>query len=181
MGGGEEALTEAALVCQATLRVRFCALAIVAVNTRIVRMTVRPVENEVFVTVESNDTVEALKLAHGVNALSRRAVNEGGVSTPSIWFLIRDMLGLFTGWTGIELPPGLHGGVYLIVVLTVCIIGFWGYESLKKIRMKDEKKILRISFGDGVGLYPGGGVGVTHYFYISDSLLIYAKNVGWNS
>ena len=47
--------------------------------------------------------------------------------------------------------------------------------------LEDEDKVLRVSFGDGLDLYPGGGMGVVHYFYISENYLIYAKNVGWDA
>ena len=43
------------------------------------------------------------------------------------------------------------------------------------------KQVLQISFGDGVELYPGGGFGVTHYFFIMDGKLIYVKHSYWDA
>lgn len=43
------------------------------------------------------------------------------------------------------------------------------------------RQVLQISFGDGVELYPGGGFGVTHYFFIMDGKIVYVKHSYWDA
>jgi hypothetical protein len=41
--------------------------------------------------------------------------------------------------------------------------------------------ILEIKFGEFLHLYPGGGFGVIHNFFITDKYLIYLKQAGWDA
>jgi hypothetical protein len=53
---------------------------------------------------------------------------------------------------------------------------------LKYLRtLTADQKVLVVSFGTGVELYPGGGISGTYYLFVTDDHLIYLKQVGWDA
>ena len=40
---------------------------------------------------------------------------------------------------------------------------------------------IHFQFGEFLGLYPGGGFGVVHHFYITQTHLVYLKHSGWDA